>query len=339
MNAPLAVVTGATGQDGAYLCRALLDDGWRVCGTRRADGGDDALWRLHELGIAAHPALELRPFDLADASACAVFVGMLKPAQVFHLAAVSSVAAAFDVPLAALATSGTACANLLDAIRRYAPDTRLVYASSAELFDAPRVDETVPPRARSPYALAKLAGHAAVQAYRASYGVHASAAILFNHESPLRGAGFVTRKIAAAAARAACGSDEVLALGNLDARRDFGYAPDYVAAMRAMAARDAPSDYVLATGVATSVRVFVTTVYAAAGIALRWSGAGVDECAHDTHGVLRVRIDPALLRPLDAAVQCGDADKARRELGFAPSLDIAGLARTMLDAELRRLAR
>ncbi|MDC8013851.1 GDP-mannose 4,6-dehydratase [Tahibacter soli] len=338
MSAPLAIVTGATGQDGAYLCRALLDDGWRVCGTRRA-GGDEALWRLRELGIAAHPWLDLRTLDLADENACDDLVATLKPAQVFHLAAVSSVAAAFEAPLAALAASGTACANLLDAMRRHAPDARLVYASSAELFDAPHVDESVQPRARSPYAFAKLVGHAAVQAYRASYGVHASAAILFNHESPLRGAGFVTRKIAATAARVARGSDEALALGNLSAQRDFGYAPDYVAAMRAMAARDAPSDYVLATGVATSVRVFVTTVYAAAGIALRWSGAGIDERAHDAQGVLRVRVDPGLLRPLDAAVQRGDAAKARRELGFAPSLDIAGLARTMLDAELRRLAR
>jgi GDPmannose 4,6-dehydratase len=337
VSAPLALVTGATGQDGAYLCRALLADGWRVCGTRRT-GVEAVPWRFAELGIAAHPALELRAVDVTDTAVCADLVAALQPAQVFHLAAVSSVAAAYEAPLAALAASGTACANLLDAIRRHAPAAHLVYASSAELFDAPLVDESTPPRARSPYAFAKLVGHHAVAAFRDAYGVRASAAILFNHESPLRGAGFVTRKIAAAAARAARGADEVLALGNLDAQRDFGYAPDYVAAMRTMAARDTPADYVLATGVATTIRAFADAVYAAAGIALAWSGAGVDAVAHDAAGRLRVRVDPAFLRPLDAAVQRGDASRARRELGFAPSLTVTDLARTMLDAELRRLA-
>lgn len=337
MSAPLALVTGATGQDGAYLCRALLADGWRVCGTRRA-GGEAVPWRFAELGIAAHPALELRVVDVTDAAVCADLVAALQPAQMFHLAAVSSVAAAHEAPLAALAASGTACANLLDAIRRHAPAAHLVYASSAELFDAPLVDESTPPRARSPYAFAKLVGYHAVAAFRDAYGVRASAAILFNHESPLRGAGFVTRKIAAAAARVARGADEVLALGNLDAQRDFGYAPDYVAAMRTMAARDTAADYVLATGVATTIRAFADAVYAAAGIALAWSGTGVDAVAHDAAGRLRVRVDPAFLRPLDAAVQRGDASRARRELGFAPSLTVTDLARTMLDAELRRLA-
>lgn len=340
MTARVAIVTGVTGQDGAYLCRMLLDDGWRVCGTRRAGGADAALWRLRELDVATHPNLTLQALDPADADACADLVARWRPQQIFHLAAVSSVAAAFDAPLDALAISGAGCANLLDAMRRHARDARLVFASSGELLAGVDVDESAPLRARHPYALAKLAGHAAVQAYRRGYGLHASAAILFNHESPLRGGAFVTRKIVAAAALAARGGcDTPLALGNIDAQRDFGYAPDYVAAMRAMAARERGDDYVLATGRSASVREFADAAYDAAGLALRWSGEGDDEAAHDAHGTLRVRIDAALRRPVDAAIQRGNAAKARRELGFAPSLDIAGLARAMLDAELRRQAR
>lgn len=339
MKSRVALLTGVTGQDGAYLCRDLLAAGWRVRGAVRPGADDESLWRLYELGLETHPGLELEELDLGEPLECENIVMGLKPTAIFHLAAISSVAEAFEAPIGALRLAGNGCLNLLEPMRLCAPDARFVFASSAELFEAEHVDESSRLSARHPYALAKLTGHAAIQAYRSSFLLHASNAILFNHESPLRDARFVTQKIVAAAARASTGGSEVLALGNLDVMRDFGYAPDYVAAMLAMALHAGPDDYVLATGVATSIRDFASAVYAAAGIDLHWEGEGLNETACDAQGVLRVRVDRALMRRVDASVQRGDASRARRELGFAPSLDIAGLARTMLDAEMRRLAR
>jgi len=334
-----ALVTGIGGQDGALLAAYLLERGGAVTGTHRPHRAFDD-WRLRELGIAAHPRLRLVALDPVDTAACAAAVADIKPDAVFHLAGQSRVAESFRDPRGSIDANGSSTLNLLEALRAHAPNARLVLASSAEIFGAPErapQDEATPLAARTPYGVSKLLAHAAVGAWRASYGLHASSAILFNHESPLRDEAFVTRKISRAVARIARGLDREVLLGNLDARRDFGYAPDFVAAMAKMVARDDAGDYVLATGRAASIRDFATAAFAAIGVALDWRGEGADEVGIERgSGIARVRVDAALLRPFDAPLLVGDAAKARRELGFAPSLDLAALARTMVEADLAR---
>ncbi|MBN8728305.1 MAG: GDP-mannose 4,6-dehydratase [Xanthomonadales bacterium] len=335
-----ALVTGISGQDGALLAAHLLGQGVAVTGTHRPGRAPD-LWRLHGLGIDAHPRLAMAPLDPADAPACAALVEALQPDALFHLAGQSRVADSFRDPQGSVAANGLSTVNLLEAVRAHAPAAHVVLASSAEIFGSPArspVDETTPSAPLSPYGYSKLVAHAAVGTWRASYGLAASSAILFNHESEWRDAAFVTRKISLGVARIARGEAQEIALGNLDAQRDFGYAPDYVAAMAAMAGRDGGADYVLATGHAASVRDFATTAFAAAGMALEWRGEGLHEVAVERgNGRVRVRVDPAFFRPVDAPLLVGEAAKARRELGFAPSLDLAGLARRMVQADLARL--
>ncbi|MCK9537535.1 GDP-mannose 4,6-dehydratase [Dokdonella sp.] len=335
-----ALVTGVSGQDGALLAALLLRAGVAVTGTHRPGRPPD-LWRLEELGIAGHPLLQLVALDPADAQACAVVITTHAPEAVFHLAGQSRVAESFCAPVASLQANGLSTVNLLEALRAHAPAAHLVLASSAEIFGSPAhapQDEATPLAAASPYGLSKLLAHAAVAAWRASYGIRASSAILFNHESEWRDAAFVTRKITLGVARIATGAQQDIALGNLAARRDFGYAPDYVAAMAAMAARTEAADYVLATGRAASIREFASAAFAAVGIALDWSGEGLDEIATERGGgPLRVRVDAQFFRPVDAPLLVGDAARARRALGFTPSLDLAGLARRMVEADLARL--
>jgi GDPmannose 4,6-dehydratase len=333
------LVTGLGGQDGALLAARLLREGAEVVGTHRPQRELER-WRLRELGIDAHPQLRVAALDPTDAAACAELVAATSPRAVFHLAGQSRVAESFRDPLGSLAANGLSTVNLLEALRAHAPAAHFVLAASAEIFGAPErapQDEGTPAAARSPYGLSKLLAHAAVGSWRASYGLRASSAILFNHESELRDPAFVTRKISLGAARIALGRVDCIDLGNLDARRDFGYAPDHVAAMAAMAAREAGDDYVLATGVAASVRDFAAATFAAAGMPLDWVGEGADEVGVE-HGSdrVRVRVDASLFRPVDAPLLVGDASKARRELGFAPSLDLAGLARRMFEADLAR---
>ncbi len=335
-----ALVTGVSGQDGALLAALLLRAGVAVTGTHRPGRAPD-LWRLDGLGIAAHPALRLVALDPVDARACVALVAESAPEAVFHLAGQSRVAESFRAPLASLEANGLSTVNLLEALRAHAPTARLVLASSAEIFGSPArapQDENTPLAARSPYGLSKLLAHAAVGTWRASYGLAASSAILFNHESEWRDPAFVTRKISLGVARIVAGTQATIALGNLDARRDFGYAPDYVAAMAAMAARDEAADQVLATGQAASIREFASAAFAAVGIDLDWSGEGLDEIATERGGgPLRVRVDAQFFRPVDAPLLVGDAARARRALGFTPSLDLAGLARRMVEADLARL--
>ena len=337
----VALVTGAAGQDGAYLCRDLLAAGWQVQAGIRPDAEEAGLWRLRELGLLGRPGLQLLALDVRDTAACYDAVGKLKPQQIFHLAAISSVARAAQDPLAAVDSNGTGALNLLEALRCNAPQARFVLASSGEIF-VPRdgvIDEGCALQARHPYALSKLLAHAAVRTYRESYGLAASAAILFNHESPLRGSAFVTRKIAAAAARRGAGGDEVLLLGDLSAQRDFGYAPDYVAGLRALAAAATPDDYVFASGECASIRDFASLAYAAAGIELQWQGSGTDECALDAAGRRCIAVDPSLLRRADAPLLRGDATRARRELGFATTVTLPRLVQLLVEAEQRRLGR
>ncbi|MEO5626577.1 MAG: GDP-mannose 4,6-dehydratase [Dokdonella sp.] len=334
-----ALITGITGQDGALLAAHLLESGANVIGTHRPGRAPD-VWRLRELGIDTHPRLQLEILDPTDAAACAACVRASAPDALFHLAGQSRVADSFRDPHASMAANGMSTLNLLEAIRQHAPHAHFVLASSAEIFGEPThapQNEHTPLCARSPYGLSKLMAHGAVGSWRASFGLRASSAILFNHESALRDEAFVTRKLSRGVARIALRQEASIALGNLDARRDFGYAPDHVAAMAAMAMRECGDDYVLATGVASSIRDFATVAFAAAGIAIDWFGEGVDEVGVE-HGSdrVRVRVDAAFFRPVDAPLMVGDARKARGELGFAPSLDLAGLAQRMVDADLAR---
>ncbi|MEO6688248.1 MAG: GDP-mannose 4,6-dehydratase [Dokdonella sp.] len=334
-----ALITGISGQDGALLAARLLESGTTVIGTHRPGRAPD-LWRLRELGIDTHARLHLVSLDPTEAAACADCVRMTAPDALFHLAGQSRVADSFRDPHASIAANGMSTLNLLEAVRLHAPHAHLVLASSAEIFGEPAhapQDEQAPLSARSPYGLSKLMAHGAVGSWRSSFGLRASSAILFNHESVLRDEAFVTRKISRGVARIALGREASIALGNLDARRDFGHAPDHVAAMAEMAMREHGDDYVLATGVASSIRDFATAAFAAAGIELDWFGEGVDEVGVE-HGSdrVRVRVDAAFFRPVDASLLVGDAGKARRDLGFAPSLDLAGLAQRMVDADLAR---
>lgn len=341
MSRPLqhVLITGIGGQDGALLAAHLLARGIAVSGTHRPGRALDD-WRLRELGIVGHPRLSVVALDPVDGAACAALVAAVAPDAVFHLAGQSRVAESFRAPVASMQANGSSTIHLLEAVRAHAPRAHFVLAASAEIFGAPAQapqDEATPAAPRTPYGVSKLLAHASVGAWRASYGLKASSAILFNHESPLRDAAFVTRKITLGVARIARGLDEEIALGNLDARRDFGYAPDFVAAMATMAERDAGDDYVLATGHAASIRDFANAAFAAIGCELAWQGAGVDEVGIERgSGVVRVRVDGALLRPFDAPLLVGAAGKAHAALGFAPSLDLAGLARTMVAADLAR---
>ena len=341
MNPPIAraLVTGLGGQDGAWLAALLLGQDVDVVGTHRPSS-PAGNWRLSELGIAEHPRLRLHALDLADPAACRTLVAGLAPQAIFHLAGQSRVADSFRDPLGSVHANGIGTLNLLEAMRRDAPDAHFVLASSAEIFGVPQVvpqDERTPTVAASPYGLSKLLAHAAVGSWRTSFGLAASSAILFNHESELRDEAFVTRKITRAAARIALGLEHEVVLGNLDARRDFGYAPEYVAALVQMARRAEGDDYVLARGVAASIREFATAAFAAAGIELEWQGSGADEIALERGSRLqRVRVDAGLLRPVDAPLLVGDAAKARAALGFEPRVDLAGLTQRMVEADLAR---
>lgn len=334
-----ALVTGISGQDGALLAARLLAAGADVVGTHRP-GRDPVGWRLRELGLAAAGRLSAAALDPRDGDACARLVADVRPDAVFHCAGQSRVADSFRDPRASADANGTSTLNLLEAVRAHAPTAHFVLAASAEIFGAPAdapQDESTPLAARTPYGLSKLYAHAAVGVWRASFGLRASSAILFNHESEWRDDAFVTRKLSRAVARVALGRAQDVSLGNLDARRDFGYAPDYVAAMMAMAARAEADDYVLATGHAASIRDFAAAAFAATGIALDWFGEGLEEVGVERGSDrVRVRVDAAFFRPVDAPLLVGDATKARRELGFAPSLDLAGLARRMVEADLAR---
>lgn len=344
MNAPFgrALITGVSGQDGALLAKQLLDVGVTVVGTHRpvTPAGSANFWRLRELAIAEHRALELRVLDPCDGAACRALLADVGPDVIFHLAGQSSVAASFRDPIGSLEANGLGTVHLLEAMRSHAPRAHFVLASSAEIFGAPKrapQDEATPLAATSPYGLSKLLAHGAVASWRASFGLRASSAILFNHESEWRDVAFVTRKLSLGAARIALGREESVTLGNLDARRDFGYAPDHVAAMATMAARETGADFVLATGIACSIRDFAAAAFAAAGITLDWFGEGFDEAGVERgNDRVRVRVDRTLFRPNDAPLLVGDASRARRELGFTTSLDVAGVARRMVEADLAR---
>ncbi len=341
MSGNNALVTGISGQDGAYMAQALLQAGKCVVGTLRPTATKQTLWRLQNLGIEQHPKLRLEALDLEDAAACDAMVRQVQPATVFHLAGGTRVGESFLNPLASARLTGMGTWHLLEATRQYAPDAHFVFASTAELFGEPQCspqNELTPFRPRSPYAVAKQFAHGATVCYRDGYNLRSSCAILFNHESPLRDPDFVTRKITLGVARIVLGQAQEITLGNLGAQRDFGFAPEYVAAMITMAEQSHGDDYVLASGVGTSVREFVRLAFSVAGIEIEWRGVGLDEIGVEVHSAKpRVRINPAFFRPLDAHTLVGDAAKARSKIAFSPNTDVKELARLMVTADIARV--
>jgi GDPmannose 4,6-dehydratase len=335
----IALITGITGQDGAYLAQLLLQKGYAVHGTYRRTSSVN-FWRIEELGIKEHPNLRLEPYDLTDLGATLNLVSRLQPDEVYNLAALSFVGTSFEQPGTTAQITALGALNLLEAIRMVSKHSRFYQASTSEMFgkvQAVPQDESTPFYPRSPYGVAKLYAHWITVNYRESYGLFGASGILFNHESPLRGLEFVTRKITDGAARIKLGKVDVLELGNLDARRDWGYALEYVEGMHSMLQADEPETFVLATCRTLTVRDFVTMAFAGADMKIEWSGQGIDEIGREMGtGKTLVRINPSFYRPAEVEMLIGNSAKARKKLGWAAQTTVEELCRVMVEADLRR---
>ncbi|AKU25074.1 GDP-mannose 4,6-dehydratase [Massilia sp. MB5] len=336
-----ALITGITGQDGAYLAELLLQKGYAVTGTYRRTSSVN-FWRIEELGIESHPNLKLVEYDLTDLSSSIRLLQAGDFDEIYNLAAQSFVGVSFEQPVTTADITGIGPVHLLEAIRIVNPKIRFYQASTSEMFGkvqaVPQKEDT-PFYPRSPYGVAKLYAHWMTVNYRESYGIFGSSGILFNHESPLRGREFVTRKITDSVAKIKLGKLEVLELGNLDAKRDWGFAKEYVEGMWRILQAAQPDTYVLATNRTETVRDFVTMAFKAAGIAIEWQGSGEQETGHDAQsGKVLVRISPKYYRPAEVDLLIGDASKARKELGWEPKTTLEELCQMMVEADLRRNA-
>ena len=335
-----AVITGITGQDGAYLTQLLLDKGYKVYGTYRRTSSVN-FWRLEEVGVANHPNLELVEHDLTDLSASIRLLQKAEPSEVYNLAAQSFVGVSFDQPLTTAEITGLGVVNLLEAIRIVNPKIRFYQASTSEMFgkvqQVPQTEETdfYP---RSPYGAAKLYAHWMTINYRESYGIFGSSGILFNHESPLRGKEFVTRKITDAVARISLGVQDVLELGNMDAKRDWGFAKEYVEGMWRMLQADEPDTFVLATNRTETVRDFVSMAFKAVDINLEWKGSADTEQGIDAKtGKTVIQVNPKFYRPAEVELLIGDPQKAKRVLGWEAKTTLEQLCQLMVNADLERV--
>ena len=337
-----AVVTGITGQDGAYLAQLLIDKGYSVVGCYRRTSSVN-FWRIEELGIQSDPQLSLVEYDLTDLGTSLNLIQRTEPDEIYNLAAQSFVGVSFEQPNATAQITGIGALHLLESIRLVNPKIKFYQASTSEMFGKVQAipqDETTPFYPRSPYGVAKLYAHWMTVNYRESYGMFASSGILFNHESPLRGREFVTRKITDSVAKIKLGRLECIELGNLDAKRDWGFAKEYVEGMFRMLQADEPDTFVLATNRTESVRDFVGMAFRAAGVQLDWHGSGLDETAIDTaNGKIVVRINPKLYRPTEVDLLIGNAAKAKAKLGWEPKTTLEQLCAMMVEADLRRNAR
>ena len=336
-----ALITGITGQDGAYLANFLLSRGYQVYGTYRRSSTPN-FWRIQELGIFEHPRLCLREYDITDLSAGLRLVEAAEPDEIYNLAAQSFVHVSFDQPIATANITGLGAVCLLEVIRAINPRIRFYQASSAEMFGAAQTipqDERTPFYPRSPYGAAKLYAHWMTVNYREAHGIFAVSGILFNHESPLRGPEFVTRKISMAVSRRAAGSREVLELGNLGSMRDWGYAPEYVEGMWLALQASEPDTFVLATNRTKTVRDYATLSFRAAGIEVEWLGTGDQERGvSGVDGTTLVRINPRFYRPSDVELLIGNAEKARIKLGWAPKTSLENLCAMLVKADIERTA-
>ncbi|WP_374282485.1 GDP-mannose 4,6-dehydratase [Novosphingobium sp.] len=342
MTNKTALITGITGQDGAYLARLLLDKGYRVHGIKRRSSSFNTgrIDDIYEDPHKPNPQLTLHYGDMTDSTNLIRIVQETQPDEIYNLAAQSHVQVSFETPEYTANSDALGTLRLLEAIRILGLEqtTRFYQASTSELYglvqEVPQ-RETTPFYPRSPYAAAKLYAYWIVVNYREAYGMHASNGILFNHESPLRGETFVTRKITRAAAAISLGRQDVLYLGNLDAKRDWGHAREYVRGMWMMLQQDEPDDYVLATGETNTVRQFVEWSFADVGIELEWRGEGAAEqgfCKQT--GALRVAVDPRYFRPTEVDLLIGDPTKAHTKLGWRHETSVRDLAREMVQADL-----
>jgi len=334
-----AVVTGITGQDGAYLAELLLAKGYVVYGTYRRTSSVN-FWRIEELGIQANPDLHLVEYDLTDLGSSIALIQDAKPDEVYNLAAQSFVGVSFNQPAATAQITGVGALHLLEAIRITNPKIRFYQASTSEMFGKvqaiPQIEDT-PFYPRSPYGVAKLYAHWMTINYRESYDIFGCSGILFNHESPLRGREFVTRKITDSVAKIKLGQLDVLELGNLDAKRDWGYAKEYVEGMWRMLQADEPDTFVLATNRTETVRDFVQMAFKGAGIAVEFKGSAEGETAVDTAtGKTVMRINPKFYRPAEVELLIGNPEKAKTKLGWEPKTTLEQLCQMMVEADLRR---
>lgn len=333
-----ALITGVRGQDGAYLAKLLLEKGYRVFGADRRSS-DLHLWRLQELGIERE--VRMIYIDLLEPSSILRVVETVQPDEVYNLAAQSLVQTSFDLPVMTAEVNAMGVLRLLEAIHSHQIGTRFFQASSSAMFgrvqQVPQ-NERTPFSPTSPYGVSKLFAHWVTVNYREAYGMFACSGILFNHESPLRGKEFVTRKITSTLAEIKYGLRDRLVLGNLEAQRDWGYAPEYVEAMWLMLQADTPDDYVIATGESHTVREFVEKASQVAGFDLVWEGKGTEARGVDRRsGRVIVEVSPQYLRPSDVELLCGDYSKAKAELGWFPRTRFEQLVEIMMEADLRRV--
>jgi len=334
-----AVITGITGQDGAYLAELLLNKGYNVYGTYRRTSSVN-FWRIEELGIKNHPQLHLVEYDLTDLSSSIRLLQESKATEVYNLAAQSFVGVSFDQPLTTAEITGIGPVNLLEAIRIVNPQIRFYQASTSEMFGKvqaiPQKEDT-PFYPRSPYGVAKLYAHWMTINYRESYNIFASSGILFNHESPLRGQEFVTRKITDSVAKIKLGKLDVLELGNMDAKRDWGFAKEYVEGMWLMLQAEQPDTFVLATNRTETVRDFVSMAFKAANIELRFEGKDEEEVAIDVAtGKIVVKVNSKFYRPAEVELLIGDPERAKNVLGWEPKTTLEELCAMMVAEDMRR---
>lgn len=336
-----AVITGITGQDGSYLAEFLLEKGYEVHGLVRRHSISNTARIDHILESDKNgKTFFLHYADMTDSSCLIRLMGEIKPDEVYNLAAQSHVGVSFEIPEYTAEATGVATIKILEALRLTVPNCRFYQASTSELFGgipetAPQSEKT-PFYPKSPYGAAKLYSYWITVNYRESYNMFTCNGILFNHESPRRGENFVTRKITLAVAAILSGKQEKLSLGNMDAKRDWGFAGDYVKGMWLMLQKDKPSDYVLATNETHTVREFVTLAFKAAGVELRFEGTGVDEKAYDAQtGKLMVDVNPVFFRPAEVEFLWGDCTKAETELGWKRDVSFAGLVEMMVDSDLK----
>lgn len=331
-----ALITGVTGQDGSYLAELLLEKGYEVHGLKRRASSFNTQRVDH---IYEHPQMRFHHGDMGDSSCLLRIVEKVCPEEIYNLAAQSHVAVSFEEPEYTANADAVGVLRLLEAIRILGLEktSRFYQASTSELYgkvaEIPQ-SETTPFHPRSPYAAAKLYGYWITKNYREGYGFHASNGILFNHESPRRGETFVTRKITRGLALIKCGLQERLSLGNLDARRDWGHAKDYVDAMWRILQQEKSDDYVIATGQQYSVRDFVEAACSALEMPLRWEGEGIDEKGYDADGRCFVEVNPRYFRPAEVETLLGDASKARAELGWEPQISFEQLVQEMAESDL-----
>jgi len=335
-----AVITGVTGQDGAYLVDSLLQKGYKVTGTFRRTSSVN-FWRLGELGVRDHSNLKLVEHDLTDLSASIRLMEKSQPDEVYNLAAQSFVGVSFDQPITTAEITGLGPVNILEAIRTVNSKIKFYQASTSEMFgkvqEVPQ-RETTPFYPRSPYGVAKLYAHWMTINYRESYDIFGTSGILFNHESPLRGQEFVTRKITHTIAQIVKGTTDVLRLGNMDAKRDWGFAKDYVEGMWGMLQLDKPDTYVLGTGRTETVRTFVEMAFKAVDIEIVWKGEGENEVGYDGNSNKKlVVIDSEFYRPSEVELLIGDSSKAKKDFGWEATTSLEELCDLMVKADLKRV--